>query len=601
MTRNHFFICSFIFFHFFLSSTPSTLVYSQTPFTPLTTWGSASVYIEGKAFYVQAGRINGAQGWSPQVFSINLNTSWSIASPAYTHMPDGLPDSHVFPNALMQDGKTWFIFKNNSLFTYDLTTGILKQGAVIVTYTGTHALSAARDPVTGEMVIPGGFYSSPLQNTTMRFSPERLTSTSVPAFSEIDNRRYVAMAASESAKAVFSFGGLVGGNVMSSFVRLDSSAASWRSAATTSDPSPRALTCLVSAYGGSKLVVFGGETQLDEVLGDIYIFDVALSTWTRGADGGPNRARAGHVCAVSGDMFLSWGGYRNVSTRAAIPETLSVYNIKTNNWVDRYTPSLGTGSESGGNGNNTGGGSGSGIGPETGHDSALPPDSNTKSSSGSSMNVAIIAGGAGAVVVLLGAMFLIFHRRRATQRHTRAPNSEGTENLEEETMYPPPRSILERNSMTVPLAHPAPYIRTIGQYPPPIPRHSKEDAQLRNPHLVQAFGVEEPEQLHKIEYEQDQNFHQEDHEHALDLRIERQQAELQMLKEQRQALRSSSPVPEYYLARPGSIPGSIGQMAASRRPQEYRYRAHSQQSDSLPKNHKYVMERQHTRNPQQRE
>lgn len=318
---------------------------------------------------------------------------------------------------------------------------------MIVTYTGTHALAAARDPVTGEMVIPGGFFSSPLLNITMRFSPERLTSTSVPAFSEIDNRRYVAMAASESAKAVFSFGGLVGGNVMSSFARLDSGAASWRSAATTSDPSPRAVTCLVSAYGGSKLVVFGGETQLDEVLGDIYIFDVALSTWTRGTDGGPNRARAGHVCAVSGDMFLSWGGYRNVSTRAAVPETMSVYNLKTNTWVNRYTPTLGSGSESGGNGNNMGGGSGSGGGQETGHDSALPSDSNTKSSAGSSMNVAAIVGGAGAVIVLLGAMFLIFHRRRATQRDTRAPDSGRSGNPEEETMYPPPRSILERNSM----------------------------------------------------------------------------------------------------------------------------------------------------------
>lgn len=580
-------------------------MHSQSPFMPLTTWGSTSIYIEGKAFYVQAGCINGPQGWSPQVFSIDLTTSWSIASPAYTCMPDGLPDSHVFPNALMRDGKTWFIFKNNSLFTYNLTTGILKQGAVIVTYTGTHALSATCDPITGKMVIPGGFYSSLLQNIMMQFSLEHLMSTSVPAFSEIDNRRYVTMAASESAKAVFSFGGLVGGNVMSSFVRLDSGAASWRSAVMMSDPSPRVLTCLVSVYGGSKLVVFGSETQLDEVLGDIYIFDIALSTWTQGVDGGPNRAHAGHVCAVSGDMFLSWGGYRNVSTRAAVPETLSVYNIKTNNWVDCYTPSLGTGtgsgSVSGGNGNNTGGGSGSGIDPETGHDLAIPPDSNTKSSSGSSMNVAVIAGCAGAMVVLLGAMFLIFHHRHATQRHTRAPNSEHMENPEEETMYPPPRNILERNSLTIPLTHPAPYIQTIGQYPPPVPCHSKQDAQLCNPHLSQALGIEEPEQLHKIEYEQDQNFHQEDHEHMLDLQIEKQQAELQMLKEQQQALRASSPVPEYYLARPGSIPGSISQMVASRRPQEYQYQAYFQHSDSLPENHEYVMERQHTHNPQQQE
>ncbi|KAG0037530.1 hypothetical protein BGZ82_002349 [Podila clonocystis] len=558
--------------HILLFSTP-TSVHSQPSYVPVTTWGSASVYIDGKAFYIQSGRLTAPQGYSRQVFSIDLTTAWSVGSPAYTQMPDGL-DSHVFPNALMQDGKTWFALRNNSLFTYDLTTGVLKQGPLIPTYTGTHALAASRDPVTGEMVIPGGYYSSQQLNTTLRLSPERLTVSSVPAFTELDNRRYYAMAASESARAVFSFGGLIGLNVMASFVRLDSGATSWRSAATASDPSPRALACLASAYGGNKLVLFGGETQLDELLGDIYIFDVASSTWARGAEGGLSRARAGHVCAVSGDMFLTWGGFRNVSSRAPVQETMSVYNMKTNSWVDRYTPSVvgpapGSGSDAG-NDNSTGS---PGVGSGTGDSPPPPPDSNTKSGSGQGSNVAAIAGGAGvAVAVLLGALILIFRRRSAAHRDMRSATSEGTEDRERAS-YPPSRT-LERNSIAnVPLAHP-PYTNSGHYPPPPIPRHSKHDAQLCGPQN-QAFGIEAPEHQHKIEYApRVQSVHQEDQGYALDLQIERQQAELQMLKEQRLALRAGSPpVPEYHsYGRPGIMD--------PRGPQGYRYQVDSQYPDS---------------------
>lgn len=329
-------------------------------------------------------------------------------------MLDGL-DSHVFHNALMQDGKTWVALRNNSLFTYDLATGVLKQGPLIPAYTGTHALAAARDPISGGMVVLGGYYSSPLLNTTLRLLTERLTAGSVQAFAEIDNPRYFATAASESAMAVFSFGRLVDVNVMASFVRHDSGAVSWRSAATTSDLSLRALACLTFAYGGQKLVLFGGETPLDDLLGDIYIFDVASPTWTRGADGGLSRARASHVCVVSGDMFLSWGGYQNVSTRAPVQETMSVYNLKTNSWVDRYTPSVpGSGSGAGaGYGNSIGSDSGPGVGSGTG-EPPLPPDSNTKSNFGQRLNVVSVAGGAGAAVaVSFGTLFLIFRRKRA--------------------------------------------------------------------------------------------------------------------------------------------------------------------------------------------
>lgn len=106
-------------------------------------------------------------------------------------------------------------------------------------------------------------------------------------------------------------------------------------------PSVRDSSCLASAYGGTKLVLFGG-IQNSGALSDIFIYDVATNTWTQGQDGSNKRARASAACTVSGDYFITYGGYSGKGNRYPPPELTSVYNLKTNTWVTRYeSPSAG--------------------------------------------------------------------------------------------------------------------------------------------------------------------------------------------------------------------------------------------------------------------
>ncbi|KAF8945298.1 hypothetical protein BGZ47_002930 [Haplosporangium gracile] len=73
-------------------------------------------------------------------------------------------------------------------------------------------------------------------------------------------------------------------------------------------PPPRYGHCMVEAYGGSKIILFEGVTDLNPTSADIFIFDVATLTWTQGQTGDSTVGRAYAVCAVTNDMFVAWGG-----------------------------------------------------------------------------------------------------------------------------------------------------------------------------------------------------------------------------------------------------------------------------------------------------
>lgn len=55
-----------------VSSRHIQLAYAKPSFTPVSTGGSASIFVEGKAFYIQAGISN--QSMTRQVFKISLDT-----------------------------------------------------------------------------------------------------------------------------------------------------------------------------------------------------------------------------------------------------------------------------------------------------------------------------------------------------------------------------------------------------------------------------------------------------------------------------------------------------------------------------------------------
>ncbi|KAF9310378.1 hypothetical protein BG003_008632 [Podila horticola] len=369
------------------------LIHAQTSYIPFSAVGASSVMIEGKGFYVQGGVSNGLTKSSAlrQTFSIDLSGTWSISHPPYSAMADGLDDS-LFPGTLLTDGDTWFmIHRNTTVFHYNLASQTIAPKGLIANYSSIEGLHAFLDP-NNNVIVPNGYWGQSGPVTTLSISSTSLLSQQLPSLPGINGLRYYASAWSASEKAYFVFGGW---NLAYSgdFVRFDVSSSKWSSISATGSPAPRDAACLASAYGGTKLVLFGGESSTSRVvLSDIYVFDVAKGTWLPGLDGGVSRARAGGVCGVSGDSLVLWGGYTDLNARGPVQEILSIYNLKTNAWQQRL--------------NDVGGSDGSGSGNGNGS------VSNPPLATSSAPNVAAIAGGVAAAVVIVAAVAFFLYRRK---------------------------------------------------------------------------------------------------------------------------------------------------------------------------------------------
>ncbi|KAF9122804.1 hypothetical protein BGW39_009485 [Mortierella sp. 14UC] len=103
----------------------------------------------------------------------------------------------------------------------------------------------------------------------------------------------------------------------------------------TEGPAPTQIYshCMVPAYDGFKMVVFGGSVESDVQLDDIYILDVPTMTWTKGSSPPVPLNRASMACTVGGDNFVAWGGY---NAQKAIDGTPIIYNLKKNEWTTTY-------------------------------------------------------------------------------------------------------------------------------------------------------------------------------------------------------------------------------------------------------------------------
>ncbi|KAF9274300.1 hypothetical protein BGZ74_004431, partial [Mortierella antarctica] len=361
------------------------LAYAQMPFTPVSSGDSASVFVEGKALYIQGGTI--AQNTTSQTFSISLQYSWNISNPIYTKLPDGLQDS-LFPNALLLDGTTWFAISNRTFVTYDILTGNITQRGPANIYSNFVGLSAMFDRSLSDVVIPNGFTNG-ARPTTMYVNPGTLN-IRVGTVADVAGVGRFALAWSESAQKGFLYGGSsTEGLYANLYQREQTPFGYWTPINTTIDglaiggPNARESACLVPAFNGTKLIMFGGSgirppTLFNVGLSDIYIYDVAKASWTKGTPAAATGARAAHACAVSGDALIVWGGFTELTSRQPPKDVIAVYNLTTKQWVDKFispngeqppaistprpTTTAGSGSDSGptptpetsGSGNNTG-------------------------------------------------------------------------------------------------------------------------------------------------------------------------------------------------------------------------------------------------------
>ncbi|KAF9365739.1 hypothetical protein BGX34_008604 [Mortierella sp. NVP85] len=266
---------------------------------------------------------------------IDLSVSWNTHSPAYKPLSIG-PLQSYSPSAISADGDKWFTMVKGVGQVYDIRTDKWTQ---IFTNTNTNTNStmeqlwgrgAATDPVTGLIHIPFAF---PNGNSSYSMLKVNLTDGSIAS----DNITQMMRTQDQYAVAWSApLRSLV--YVAEDGVYTYNSTNGWKSFSTPPKGTLPLGSCLVAANGGSQMILFGGYSKTTNVTsGDIYILDVATSTWKVGPSVPIPDRRQTPACAVSNDQFIAWGGNAAVGNDVVAPVNMTlVYNLKTNTWTTEY-------------------------------------------------------------------------------------------------------------------------------------------------------------------------------------------------------------------------------------------------------------------------
>ncbi|KAF9914915.1 hypothetical protein BX616_007316 [Lobosporangium transversale] len=232
----------------------------------------------------------------------------------------------------------WSLIKPDSVFSWD---GVFTRSATLDTDAGV--VYGIGVPILPENVTditkvpkPTSWYFAELELKTMTFKYKEQEGR--PSFDH-----YVSTVYSSAKKALFMYEWNTPAGE-TPLLTYDTVKQTWSEVKTTGDvPSNRDSTCLVSAYGGKKLILVGGDATGNSsntlsVLKDVYMLDTTTLIWKRLPDA--SRAYAGAVCAVSGDFLIIHGGYNeNGSNNEDGP---AVFNMVTNYWGSQYTPNTST-------------------------------------------------------------------------------------------------------------------------------------------------------------------------------------------------------------------------------------------------------------------
>ncbi|KAF9196056.1 hypothetical protein BGZ50_002313 [Haplosporangium sp. Z 11] len=215
------------------------------------------------------------------------------------------------------------------------------KGLIILGENATNnaLLSAVKDPSTGDVYVPQGHRGTQMaiyrSNGTVAEAP-------MPQTTVMDTGLSLYSAVwSDLRGTLLLYGGInpLSQNRQGSpfLVEYDPRTNAW-SRVTTKGPSPGNLYshCMVPAYKGKMMVVFGGVDALkDEIQGDIYILDVQSMSWTKGTDIEKGLQRKGMACTAAGDSFVVWGGEinGNIPPEFDVP---AIYNLKAGKWTKEF-------------------------------------------------------------------------------------------------------------------------------------------------------------------------------------------------------------------------------------------------------------------------
>ncbi|KAF8934562.1 hypothetical protein BGZ52_004021 [Haplosporangium bisporale] len=377
-----------------LASSPFT-ANAQT-FQPLVAYGASSVFIEGKAMYITGGH-SGVNNVS-QTFSLDLSSPWTIGAPNFAKLNSvRSPTDFQIPSALDKDQVGWLVISGTQSYRYDISQDLWSTFDTLANLFPVEKwfLQATVDPVSNNLLIPNGYQTPTATDaitSMMQYDVTAGKTSSIPMTNGPLDHAAASVVWSKYIKKLVMFGGLLGNVTFNTLHTYDSTSGWVAITPTNTGPSARAFHCAVVANNGTKMIVFGGITNipLGTISGDIYVLDLTTWTWSAGPSLGADLARANAACGATGNYFVSWGGSQSDVVTSNI--TL-LFNINNMNWTDTFVPP-----------------------PPT-----VTPVAETKS------KVGIIAGVAVAAVVVLALVGFIFYRRGQRHQKSKGKNGKGGE------------------------------------------------------------------------------------------------------------------------------------------------------------------------------
>ncbi|KAF9395703.1 hypothetical protein BGX21_009808, partial [Mortierella sp. AD011] len=284
--------------------------------------------VDEKTFYIQGGITIGMI--YSQFYSLDLTTNWSTSSPPWKALSTQLaPKDEEDGMAVSLDQKSLIVWGYlTGISTYDIAsdTWSVVTSVQPASIQPTLGKRIAADPRTG---IIYKIASKSLVDTDQMFvaynpttnTTQSLTLPTVLSKTQINYYSFVWCAPRNS---ILLYGGYFPSTFVNNtvFYEYQPDTANW-------------------TYNGTKMILFGGLYAPSLESNGIHILDMATLSWTKGSDVDESTRRNSMACGVSGDNFVAWGG----NQAGAYPTTLltpAVYNIKNNQWMNQYIPSVPT-------------------------------------------------------------------------------------------------------------------------------------------------------------------------------------------------------------------------------------------------------------------
>ncbi|KAF8933978.1 hypothetical protein BGZ47_010567 [Haplosporangium gracile] len=312
---------------------------------------SAYVTVDEDTLYIQGGsNVSTSAIAYNQFFSLDLTQSWNTSSPPWSEVPiaagSRIPTRlrTVFHSiSLSRDHKTltfWDVYYSPPYsVNYHLDTNKWEELPALPLQRPlvSKVSKAATDPSSDQVYIPGGAGSSMLS-----FDPFSSISSvlAMPPGGRATSWNAASFVWNNVRQTFLLFGGFDTPGSAYFYEYKPSSATPWTVLSSGSEPPALAGGCMVSAYNGAKMVVFGGRSG-GTISGALYILDVASMTWSEGLSSQP---RTGMVCSVSGDYFIAWGGVSSDTSDESVllPDTPIVYSLNSGQWTTMFVAKNGT-------------------------------------------------------------------------------------------------------------------------------------------------------------------------------------------------------------------------------------------------------------------